>query len=371
MSVTRLGIDAVGLQAGGGREVALNVLKEASRVGAGCLITVYASDPAILQVADRLPNLVGAPRRPQGWGYRAYWWLRAARRAGSRDGCRAMLHLANVALSEDASMISGVLIHQLNAFAPPVDARPLERTRLWLLRQLIAASTRRADRVFVQSPLIAQLVNEVADRDVAAVVAPPTPPSSLRAPEAGPRMAPQPPLFAYVGTDRPHKNIDVLVRAAPLLDAQLPGAVIALTCDANATAPGGPTYLGHLDREGIAELIAGSTALVMPSLSETVGLPMLEAMHLGVPVIAADLPYARALCGEAACYFDPRDASSLAAACVRVAQDPLFARSLVEKGFGTVARLVAEGGEAAMASWLVGSGREQQPRAPKWSRADD
>ena len=50
----------------------------------------------------------------------------------------------------------------------------------------------------------------------------------------------------------------------------------------------------------------------MPSLVETVGLPMLEAMSAGVPVVAADRDYAHDLCGDAALYFDPLDHTALA-----------------------------------------------------------
>ena len=51
--------------------------------------------------------------------------------------------------------------------------------------------------------------------------------------------------------------------------------------------------------------------MIFPSLCETLGLPLQEAMSAGLPVLAADLPYAREVCGDYASYFNPRDVDSI------------------------------------------------------------
>ena len=61
--------------------------------------------------------------------------------------------------------------------------------------------------------------------------------------------------------------------------------------------------------------------LALPSLVETVGLPLLESMSLGVPVVAADRPYAREICGDAAEFFDPKSSESFAASAGRLLED--------------------------------------------------
>ena len=68
----------------------------------------------------------------------------------------------------------------------------------------------------------------------------------------------------------------------------------------------GPQYGDEL-----VELYATSDACVFPSICESFGNPLVEAMAAGKPIVAADRPYARELCGDAAVYVDPEDPSSL------------------------------------------------------------
>jgi glycosyltransferase involved in cell wall biosynthesis len=76
----------------------------------------------------------------------------------------------------------------------------------------------------------------------------------------------------------------------------------------------------------------------MPSIVETVGLPMLEAAACGLPVVAADRPYARDVCAEAAAYFDPLDPKSLAATLETVIRSDALRARLRERGASLVAQ---------------------------------
>jgi glycosyltransferase involved in cell wall biosynthesis len=62
--------------------------------------------------------------------------------------------------------------------------------------------------------------------------------------------------------------------------------------------------LGHCGDEELASLIAGARALLMPSYAEGFGLPVAEALQLGTPVIASDLPVFREFAGEIPTYLD-------------------------------------------------------------------
>lgn len=70
-------------------------------------------------------------------------------------------------------------------------------------------------------------------------------------------------------------------------------------------------FLGRLDQGQCLIEYERADALVFPSLLESYGLPLVEAMTAGIPILVADLPYAHTLCGDEAIYFDPMDAKSL------------------------------------------------------------
>ncbi len=87
------------------------------------------------------------------------------------------------------------------------------------------------------------------------------------------------------------------------------------------TIPGESTehvkYVGKVPYECMYSLYSQAHGLIFPSLVETLGLPLLEALQVGVPVLAADLPYAHEVCGAAGDYFDPRSTSSMCEAIER------------------------------------------------------
>jgi glycosyltransferase involved in cell wall biosynthesis len=78
-------------------------------------------------------------------------------------------------------------------------------------------------------------------------------------------------------------------------------------------------YLAEAD---LARVVAGAAALVVPSWYEGFGLPALEALACGTPVVAADLPAHREVLGDQAELFPPGDPAALAAALARVVHDP-------------------------------------------------
>lgn len=68
--------------------------------------------------------------------------------------------------------------------------------------------------------------------------------------------------------------------------------------------------VGRLDPSRCLAMYGVTDAVFFPSLAESSPLPLAEAMTLGLPVVCADLPYARWMCGGEAIYFDPRSADS-------------------------------------------------------------
>jgi glycosyltransferase involved in cell wall biosynthesis len=81
----------------------------------------------------------------------------------------------------------------------------------------------------------------------------------------------------------------------------------------------------------MAQLIGAASALVMPSLWEGFGLPALEAMSCGTPVLSSDRGSLPEVVGDGGLYFDPEDASAIARAAVQLLTDPALASSLADK----------------------------------------
>jgi glycosyltransferase involved in cell wall biosynthesis len=144
-----------------------------------------------------------------------------------------------------------------------------------------------------------------------------------------------------VGSLKPNKNL-AAVAAALSCVPDLPWTVaVAGAADARIFRSAGShgsrmKFLGFVPDEDLGALYANAAWFLFPSLYEGFGLPALEAMANGCPVIAAHAGSLPEVCGDAALYFDPRDPHSLAALLHGPARDGA-ARELLRRR--AVARL--------------------------------
>jgi glycosyltransferase involved in cell wall biosynthesis len=137
----------------------------------------------------------------------------------------------------------------------------------------------------------------------------------------------------YVGSDRPYKSLGTLLAAFQRVHAAVPQARLELTLAAESfQAQPGTVALGQVGRAAVRQLLSRAQVLVMPSLAETVGLPLLEAMDAGCVVVSADLPYAREVSGNAALYFPAGDAAACAAQVQAVCSDSELRETLADRG---------------------------------------
>jgi glycosyltransferase involved in cell wall biosynthesis len=89
---------------------------------------------------------------------------------------------------------------------------------------------------------------------------------------------------------------------------------------------------GRLTDGEIVALYRHALALVFPSLYEGFGIPPLEAMVHGCPVLAADIPAVHEVCGDAALYFNAHDVADCTHCLQEFLDDPAKAESLRQKG---------------------------------------
>ena len=111
-----------------------------------------------------------------------------------------------------------------------------------------------------------------------------------------------------VGTLEPRKNLAAAVAAARLAGVEL--RVVGARGWGGVTAPG---WVGRVDDDELAALYRGARCLVFPSLYEGFGLPVLEAMACGTPVVTSRGGATEEVAGGAAVLVDPADARSIAA----------------------------------------------------------
>lgn len=151
--------------------------------------------------------------------------------------------------------------------------------------------------------------------------------------------------FLYLGTIEPRKNIERLIRAYGSLYEQkkdIPKLVLAgkkgwlydeifNTVD-ELMLHHMVDFLGYVDVQDAPRLIKGATAFVFPSLYEGFGLPPLEAMACGTPVIAACAASLPEVIGEAGLLVDPLDINSIKDAMLRIVLEPDLRIKLREEG---------------------------------------
>lgn len=169
------------------------------------------------------------------------------------------------------------------------------------------------------------------------------------------------PVLLSVNAALPHKNLDRLLRALPRMSAEpllvlaghagreserLRALALELGIADRVRMTG---WLANEDLEGLYRLAA---AFVYPSLHEGFGMPVLEAMHRGVPVACADATSLPEVAGDAALLFDPRSVEAIAEAADALLSDGARAAELRERGRARAAQFGWERtARAALASY--------------------
>ena len=242
-----------------------------------------------------------------------------------------------------------ITIHDLSFLESP------DRSRADVRRDypaLVHAHARRADRIIVPSRYAAGEVARRLDvpREKIAVCSPGAPawPARATPPTSG--------YVLFVGTIEPRKNVGALLDAYERLLSRparadrgghgdhmtLPELVLVGKATPHSRAwlerlerpplRGIVRHLGYVDADSRRELYEGARLLVLPSFDEGFGLPVLEAMAMGVPVVAANRGALPEVVGAAGPLVNPDDADELASAIERLLTDEAFAAACHAQG---------------------------------------
>jgi glycosyltransferase involved in cell wall biosynthesis len=230
---------------------------------------------------------------------------------------------------------------------------PEHFSRLYVARQrrMVRATARKAGHILTVSEFsaqdIAQTLGVPRERITVAYLAAapefqPMPPESAQR-EVMKRYGIKPPFLLYIGRLNSRKNLLRLVEAYATARRQSVAASLVLAgprdwqseqvlarikeldLESSVTLPG---YVEHGD---LPRLLCASEAFVFPSLFEGFGLPVVEAMACGVPVLTSRGTALQEVAGDAALLVDPRDTASIAEGLAQLLADPALRAELARR----------------------------------------
>ena len=165
------------------------------------------------------------------------------------------------------------------------------------------------------------------------------------------------PFVIYTGSLYPHKNVERLIKAIQLMNqlstvkppagGQVPVSLV-IVCGRNIfyerfkkkveemKMKEFVNLVGFVPDEELVVLYRQAEAFVFPSLMEGFGLPGLEAMTAGCPVLISEIPVLREVYGEAALYFNPLDIDDIAKKIKMILDNPSIRQELIKKGYQQV-----------------------------------
>lgn len=313
----------------------------------GLVLRLYGPD--LVDTPDLPPMVVEPPagpsiervryRVPEGMSIsyvRMVGWLRdATERLIAVDGNR-LLFAPNYFLPKSFRRARGKLVatvHDLGFERVPWTLRDETRRDLetHLRRTLERAERILTDSETVRGELLA--TGWIAPERVAAIHLGPGPLAGVEAAQDEPPGLPER-FVLHVGTLEPRKNLPVLLAAwrrwresgeapPPLVFCGRYGWKTEELEREIETAVGEGWLLtyGYLDNAHVATLYRRALYVVLPSIYEGFGLPAVEAMSAGVPLVLSDLPVLREIAGEAALYVPPSDVDAWAETCRALACD--------------------------------------------------
>ncbi|MGH3916815.1 MAG: glycosyltransferase family 4 protein [Pseudonocardiaceae bacterium] len=311
------GTPLLGQRSGIGRYTTALLAELATRPEVDVTVTAFTArgQTALRAAVPRGVRVRGGPVPARA--LRASWrrcnWPPVELLAGDTD----VLHATNFVLPPSRQAAGVVTVHDLAFLDRPDELAAQQRD----LPGLVRSSVARAAVVCTPSAAVAEQVTRRLDVPAERIVVTPlgvdrqwqdaAPP----APELRARLRLPQRYLLFVGATQPRKGLDVLLDAHAA-QPELPVLVLA------GPTGWGPSHLvhgrvhavGYLEDADLRSVVAGATALVLPSREEGFGLPVLEAMATGVPVVCSDVPALREVAGGLATLVLPGDRAALTAA---------------------------------------------------------
>jgi glycosyltransferase involved in cell wall biosynthesis len=333
----------VGEHETGNETYTVNLLRGLAATGGHDLIQVLTPHPDVVRAAVDLPphfRLVPMAATP------SWWRIPVAMPLAVRQQRAQVLHVSYVA-PPFAGCPTVVTVHDLSYLVYPGSVTP--RVRL-ILSTLVPLSVRRAARVIAVS---SNTKRDLVERyrlppEKVSVVFEAAAPAFKRLDATPTRSLPagvREPFLLAVGNVEPRKNLDRLVEAFKALrDAgDFPGQLVLAGKQSARAAPvlekinrlglsDAVVFTGYLGESDLNLLYNRAALFIYPSLYEGFGLPPLEAMACGCPVVASNTSSIPEVLGDAALLVDPTSTTAITDAMRAVLSRPEVAAQLRERG---------------------------------------
>ncbi len=187
------------------------------------------------------------------------------------------------------------------------------------------------------------------------------------------------PYILYVGTIEPRKNLVRLIQAfARLKAAGLPHRLLLVGQPGWKDAPiyaevarlgltGQAVFTGYVPEADLPALYTLAEALAFPSIYEGFGLPVIEAMACGTPVLTSRSSSLEEIAADSALLVDPFSVEAIAAGLARLHADPALRADLARRGARRAAAYTWERASAATLAVYAQVGRHARSRGPAWA----
>lgn len=298
-------------------------------------LTLMAPRPAPEGFLDRIPVRVfpefRKPRLPQ-------FWVQAQLPRVVRGGLLSFCNLAPVIVSRHI-----VCIHDLHTWIMPESYGLLFRLAH---RAILPILGRRAKMITTVSDLSRRHLVEfgICPARKVAIAYNGSDHARRWDPTRSQLQLDKRPFVLALGRKQAYKNGSLVWRIAEALDARGIDVYVAGDLDESSIRQFGPQkprnirLLGRVSDDDLALALSHALCFVFPSRIEGFGLPAVEAMALGCPVIASNAPCLPEICGDAALYVDPDDRESWIAAIDRLRLHPTARLDLIAKGYRRAGR---------------------------------
>ena len=337
----KIAIDAVGIRGHGGAAVLCELLHWLPTVRPEWQWHVFIFDRQLREFDD--PIVVDSVTIEQthhgDGGLARLWWVqRELQKRVKSIGANVLFSFANIGCAKPIGR-QVVFVQQRNAFFDEglCMHNVITRTRFRFLRSEILRGARASHAVIVQTNAMQDSMLKIEPKLNGRVH---VVPSGYRTPTANPEVRAgkksiidnsSRPRLIYVTHPSEHKNHINLIKALPDILNTFPHTSLLLTLDKYALS--NPRYesfvseintvadslgvsnrvvwTGILSPDEVHYALSSCELMVFPSLSESFGLGLVEAMAAGCPVAASNLPYAHDVLDRAGIYFDPHNPKSI------------------------------------------------------------